>query len=122
MSYHATIMPATCIAPPERTIMRVCCLALWISSLTALAAAAELPAPVVTGLKNPESVCIGPGGALYVTEIGEFDKDGDGQVSIIKDGKAQPFATGLDDPKGIVASGDALYVADKKRVVKIDLM
>lgn len=83
--------------------------------------AAELPKPFVTGLKNPESVCIGPDGLTYVTEIGEFDKDGDGAVTVIKDGKAVPFATKLDDPKGIVASADALYVTDKKRVLKIDL-
>ena len=83
--------------------------------------AAELPKPYVTGLKNPESVCIGPDGLTYVTEIGEFDKDGDGAVTVIKDGKAVPFATKLNDPKGIVASADALFVTDKKRVLKIDL-
>ncbi len=83
--------------------------------------AAELPKPFVTGLKNPESVCIGPDGLTYVTEIGEFDKDGDGAVTVIKDGKAVPFATKLNDPKGIVASADALFVTDKKRVLKIDL-
>ena len=41
---------------------------------------------------------------IYVTEIGEFDKDGDGRIMVVgKDGKAVPFATGLDDPKGMVA-------------------
>ena len=83
--------------------------------------AAEGTKPLVTGLKNPESVCIGPDGSAYVTEIGEFDKDGDGQVSVIKAGKASPFATGLDDPKGIVYFANAFYVTDKTRVVKIDL-
>ena len=57
---------------------------------------------------------------MYVTEIGEFGKDGDGQVSVIVDGKAKPFATGLDDPKGIVAFQNAFYVTDKTRVVKVD--
>ena len=79
------------------------------------------PKPFVSGLKNPESVCLGPDGSAYVTEIGEFDKDGDGQVSVIKEGKASPFATGLDDPKGIVFFANAFYVTDKTRVVKIDL-
>ena len=34
------------------------------------------------GLKNPESVCVGPGPdrKVFVTIIGEFDKDGDGAV------------------------------------------
>jgi sugar lactone lactonase YvrE len=81
---------------------------------------ADLPAPLVSGLKNPESVCLGKDGRIYVTEIGEFEKDGDGQVSVIVDGKAKPFATGLDDPKGIVAFQDDLYVTDKTRVVKVD--
>lgn len=97
--------------------MRSLCLLLAIAS-TVLAA--ELPKPIVTGLKTPESVCLGPNGSIYVTEIGEFGKDGDGQVSVIKNGKAAVFASGLDDPKGIVATQDALYVTDKTRVVKID--
>ena len=83
--------------------------------------AADVPKPFVTGLKNPESVCIGPDGLAYVTEIGEFGADGDGRVSVIKQGKATPFATGLNDPKGIVAFSNAFYVADKTRIVKIDL-
>ena len=53
--------------------------------------AADLPKPLVAGMSNPESVCVGPDGAIYVTEIGEFGKTGDGQVSIIKDGKAVPL-------------------------------
>jgi glucose/arabinose dehydrogenase len=83
--------------------------------------AVDLPKPFVTGLKSPESVCLGPDGAAYVTEIGEFGKDGDGQVSVLRDGKPVPFATGLDDPKGIVFFGNEFYVADKTRVVRIDL-
>lgn len=83
--------------------------------------AADLPKPFVTGLKNPESVCIGPDGRIYVTEIGEFNKDGDGAVTVIKDGKAEPFAAKLNDPKGIVAASDAFYVTDKTRVLKVDL-
>src|SRR6476661_1083593 len=82
--------------------------------------AADLPKPLVTGLKNPESVCLGADRLLYATEIGEFGTDGDGQVSVIKEGKAVPFATGLDDPKGIVTWENAFYVTDKTRVVKID--
>src|SRR5579863_5177028 len=82
--------------------------------------AAELPKPVVIGLKNPESVCLGADRLIYVTEIGEFGTDGDGQVSVIKDGKPVPFATGLNDPKGIVTWENAFYVTDKTRIVKID--
>ncbi|MES2788926.1 MAG: PQQ-dependent sugar dehydrogenase [Planctomycetota bacterium] len=102
--------------------MRHCRLgALSLLLLTTPLLAADLPQPFVTGLKNPESVCIGPDGLTYVTEIGDFDKDGDGAVTVIKDGKPVPFATKLNDPKGIIAAPDAFYVTDKKRVLKIDL-
>jgi glucose/arabinose dehydrogenase len=76
--------------------------------------------PLVTGLKNPECVCVGLDGRVYVTAIGEFDKDGDGAVMVINKGKAEVFAKGLDDPKGIVSLGGSLYVTDRTRVVKID--
>ncbi len=82
--------------------------------------AEPLPKPLVAGLKNPESVVVGPGGKIFVTVIGEFDKDGDGAVMVIDDGKAVPFATGLDDPKGIAAFQRWLFVADKKRIWRID--
>lgn len=84
-----------------------------------VASAAETPSSFVTGMQNPESVCYGPRGLLYVTEIGEAGKNGDGKVSVIEDGKAKAFATGLDDPKGIVFFRDALYVTDVTRVVKV---
>src|SRR5690349_8649587 len=92
-------------------------LLLLVTSLPSIAA--ELPPPIVSGLKNPESVCLGPDGSIYITEIGEFDKDGDGQVSVIREGKAVTFAKGLNDPKGIVAGPDALFATDKKQVVRI---
>lgn len=89
--------------------------------LCASPAAAQLPAPLITGLVAPESVTIGPNGKMYATQIGEFGKDGDGSVVVIENGKATPVATGLDDPKGIVAFRQWLYVADNKRVLRIDV-
>lgn len=88
--------------------------------LTSSVLAADLPKPLVTRMTNPESICLGNDGRMYLTEIGEFGKDGDGQVSVVVDGQAKPFATGLDDPKGIVAFQNALYLTDKTRVVKVD--
>lgn len=76
------------------------------------------PKPV-TGLKTPESAVVGADGRIYVSEIGEFGKDGDGQISIIEDGKPKAFATGMDDPKGLAISKGVLYVADKTRILKI---
>ncbi|QDU25266.1 Quinoprotein glucose dehydrogenase B precursor [Anatilimnocola aggregata] len=85
-----------------------------------LFATAAEPKTAIEGLKMPESVCVGPAGKWYVTEIGEFGKDGDGKVSIIEDGKATTFVDGLDDPKGIVFFKDSFYLTDKTKVVKID--
>lgn len=87
--------------------------------VAATATAAPPTPPLATGLKNPESVVM-VDGRTFVSVIGEFDKDGDGEVVEIKDGKAVPFATGLDDPKGMVAFNKMLFVTDKTRVWRID--
>lgn len=96
---------------------------LLLVSPTALAQG-NLPKPMVTGLVNPESVCVGPGPAhrIFVTTIGEFDKDGDGAVMVIDNGKAVPFVTGLDDPKGIACFQRWLYLTDKNKVLRIDTL
>jgi len=76
----------------------------------------------VEGLETPESVVVGPDGRLYVSEIGGFGSDGDGKISVIGSaGKPETFARGLDDPKGLAASRDAIYAADKTRIWKIDM-
>lgn len=75
----------------------------------------------VSGLKNPESAVVGPGGKVYVTVIGERDSPGDGTIAIVDpSGKITTFATGLDDPKGMVAVGDDLFVADVRKVWRVD--
>jgi len=75
----------------------------------------------VSGLKMPESAIASKDGRVFVSEIGEFGKDGDGQITVIeKDGTARVFAKGLDDPKGLAIVGDTLFVADNHRVVKIN--
>ena len=55
----------------------------------------KLPQPMVTGLKMPESVTVGSDGRIYVTEIGEFGKDGDGAIMVVKDGELKDFDTPL---------------------------
>ena len=82
--------------------------------------AADTQLKHVGGLKTPESVAVAADGRIYVSEIGEFDKDGDGQISIVDaNGKLKVFASGMNDPKGIVFAGKDLYVADKTRVLKV---
>jgi hypothetical protein len=74
----------------------------------------------ITGLKTPESVVQAKDGKIYISEINEFGKDGDGQITVVENGKQRVFAKGLDDPKGIVIIGKYLYVADKTKILKID--
>lgn len=75
---------------------------------------------VAEGLVNPESVVVGSDGRTYISCIGERGKDGDGFVAVVVDGKAVPFATGLDDSRGITSFGKRLFVADNKQVRAID--
>ncbi|MDI1309939.1 MAG: SMP-30/gluconolactonase/LRE family protein [Methylotenera sp.] len=75
----------------------------------------------ITGLKTPESVVQAKNGKIYVSEINEFGKDGDGQITVIENGTKRVIATGLDDPKGLAIIGKTLYVADKTKIMKIDL-
>ncbi len=92
-------------------------------TLVALAAAAS-PVPlaaqepqIITGLKQPESIAIGPRGQIYVSETGEYEKANDGYISILEAGKLRPFATGLDDPHGIKWWRDHLFVSDNMGLV-----
>jgi glucose/arabinose dehydrogenase len=99
---------------------------LWLAAALLFAgpsfAAGEPPfKPLVTGLHNPASVAAGPDGRVYISVIGEVDKDGDGAVLVLDKGKAVPFADGLDDPRGLAAFQKWLYVADKQRIWRIDM-
>jgi glucose/arabinose dehydrogenase len=86
-----------------------------------VAAAQDAPKPLVEGLKAPAAVAVGLSGQLFVTVAGEDGKDGTGAVVRIDKDKAIPFATGLDDPRGAAFfQGQVLYVADRKRVCRID--
>jgi sugar lactone lactonase YvrE len=81
---------------------------------------ANTPLQKITGLKTPESVVQAKDGRIFISEIGEFGKDGDGQITVIdKHGKASVFASGMNDPKGLAIIGINLYVADKTRVLKV---
>ena len=87
--------------------------------LTLIAAtplAAQQP-QIITGLKQPESVAIGPGGKVYVSETGEYEKANDGYISILEGGTLRRFASGLDDPHGIKWYRDHLFVSDNMGII-----
>jgi len=86
-----------------------------LAALVALASAMPLVAQepqIITGLKQPESIAIGPGGKVYVSETGEYEKANDGYISVLEGNKLRRFATGLDDPHGIKWFKDHLFVSD----------
>jgi sugar lactone lactonase YvrE len=85
------------------------------------AGAAELPKPALEGLVKPESVAIGPDKKTYLSIIGEFDKDGDGSIVRVENGKPVTLVGGLDDPKGISFYQNWLYVTDKKKVLRVNV-
>ena len=68
---------------------------------------------------KPESVCRGFNGKLYVTMIGG-NEPGDGAIHVIDGDKAKPFATGLNNPKGIAWVKGALITTDETKVMKIN--
>lgn len=99
-------------------------LVIFISASLAMACTKQTQSSMamqkITGLKTPESVVQAKDGRIYVSEIGEFGKDGDGKITLIdKAGKPSTFASGLDDPKGLAVIAGNLYVADKNKVLKI---
>jgi len=105
----------------RRTAVWAIVLALGFSLVeTSTTSAQAPPAPLVTGLINPESVAIGGDGQIYASEMGERDKQGDGRILVILGGKARPFTTGLNDPRGLAAFRDELIVSDHNRVMRID--
>jgi glucose/arabinose dehydrogenase len=86
----------------------------------AASVAAAEPKVLVSGLKNPRAVAVGPDGRVYVTVCEDPEKTGTGAVMAIEDGKAVPFAKGLDAPGFITVWQNMIYVADKECVWRID--
>jgi gluconolactonase len=92
-----------------------------LSALISITLNAHESLNAISGLVSPESVAQDAKGDIYVSEIGEFNKDGDGKIIRISiDGKLSIFASGMDDPKGITFIGKSLYVTDKNRVLKVE--
>lgn len=92
-----------------------------LSALVSVTLKAHESLNAITGFVSPESVVQDAKGDIYVSEIGEFNKDGDGKITRISiDGKLSTFANGMDDPKGLTFIDKSLYVTDKNRVLKVE--
>ncbi len=77
---------------------------------------------VLNNLQMPESAIAHPDGRIFITEIGEFGKNGDGKVTVLnKDGSTKTLIDGLNDPKGMDLFNNQLYIADVDHVVRVTL-
>jgi sugar lactone lactonase YvrE len=78
-----------------------------------------------TTLRRPESVLFDASSkTLYVSNIGDIEKEGDGSISKISpDGKIinQNWVTGLTAPKGLGLFKNLLYAAEQTTVAVIDV-
>jgi glucose/arabinose dehydrogenase len=83
-------------------------------------AAAQQPRPLVTGLKNPTAVAVGTDGRVYIAVAGQPGTSGDGAILVVINGKAVPFARGLDEPKGLAPWREWLFVTDRQRIWRMD--
>jgi gluconolactonase len=79
------------------------------------------PVRVIDSIPGPESVAVGPDGAWYVSAFGKFDNGSDGAVYRVdpQTGKPQVYASGLEDPCGLIFLGSTLWAADRKGVYRV---
>jgi sugar lactone lactonase YvrE len=98
-------------------------LAVLAVTLVSGAAQAQILSSIAVG-PRPESVTRGFGGKLYVSIQGPSGALGvlDGEVRQldIATGVVTPFASGMENPRGITFTGRFLVVADQQRIFKID--
>ena len=99
-------------------MFRVIAICLTISLSFGGSLIAEPPKVIPVGL-NPESVCRGFDGKLFVTMI-NGEELGDGTVVTVEGTTVTVFAKGLNSPKGIAFVGDYLVAADETTLWKID--
>jgi sugar lactone lactonase YvrE len=81
----------------------------------------ERPLQIIDSVPAPESVAVGPDGAWYVSSFGEFGVKGDGAVYRIdpEKGTREVFASGLEDPCGLLFIGNTLWAADREGVYRV---
>jgi glucose/arabinose dehydrogenase len=85
-------------------------------------ALADPPGLLLTAqLAGPESAVAGPDGRYFISSVGLFDEQRDGTIQVFPNQTGKPFATGLNDPKGLVFHEGNLYVTDVDRVCRVNM-
>ncbi len=83
-----------------------------------------LPAKAVTidGIIHPESAFTTRDGRVFLSEIGQVGKKGDGRIlEIFTSGEKKVIASGLNDPKGLLVEGNTIYVTDIDEIKKVSM-
>ncbi len=94
--------------------------AVWLVAVSPVAAQVPLPPPTVKGVDNAFAIAVGTDGKVYLTVRGG-KKDGTGsKLLVLKDGKAEPFAADLTNPRGLVAWQQWLYLAEARGIVRVN--
>ena len=94
----------------------------YAEEVAAAALAFKASSKVLDNLQMPESSVSHDDGRVFITEIGEFGKQGDGKVTVLnQDGSTDTLADGLNDPKGIDMFNNQLYIADIDHLLRVDL-
>ena len=74
----------------------------------------------IDGIVHPESAFTTRDGRVFISEIGKIGKKGDGRIlEVFTNGKKKVIASGLNDPKGLLAEGNTIYVTDVDEIKKV---
>ncbi len=101
-------------------MMRVFSVAAILLGIVASAMGEEKPRVLVSGLKNPSGIAVGPSGKVYVSVEGEPGKNRGGAVMVIENGKAALFCTGLGRVNALSTFQQWIFAAEKDRIVRIN--
>lgn len=78
------------------------------------------PRPWVSSLQNPSALAVGANGQIFVAVVNDLHRSGTAAILRIEGDRPVPFAVGLDRPRAMAFHAGHLYVADRKRIVKVD--
>src|SRR5258708_37518451 len=98
----------------------VCLVVVWLAVVSPAAAQVPLPKPMIDDMKNLSQVAVGTDGKVYLSVQGFTEANNDGKILVLKNGKTEPFATGITKPGGLVAWQKWLFVADGRGIVRVD--